>query len=204
MGMTPKSERYRMEMTLHKTRADLEELKHDLHTQQMELTILEGKTVNQEDSLASLKKETIDVHQVKLDSYYAQIANLEKKFLNLEKKLEEILLQVAKLTQTGVETHKALAQNKERLNELEKAISVMNKSTTEITKLKKNVDAMAKMCNVKRPFTVDIYKVKLGETLESIAERHSTTVDTLQKINQLESKKLLLGQEIFVPITGDL
>ena len=108
----PKSEKYQMEMTLHKTRADLEEAKHDLHTLKMELSILEGKMVNHEDQMASIKKDTFDLHQTKLENCYGQILGLDRKFSDLESKQQEIALQLQKVAAITTEMSKALAQGK--------------------------------------------------------------------------------------------
>lgn len=131
---SPKSEKYQMEITLHKTRSDLEEAKHDLHTLKMELSILEGKMVNHEDEMASIKKETFDIHQTKLEGCHIQITNLDKKLAMLESKQEDIFLQLQKIATVTGEMSKALAQGKEKINELERTIAVQTKSTNEIAK----------------------------------------------------------------------
>ena len=123
-----------MEMTLHKTRADLEEAKHDLHTLKMELSILEGKMVNHEDQMASIKKETFDLHQTKLENCHVQILGLERKFTLLETKQEEIFLGFQKIASVSNEMSKALAQGKEKINELERSLATQCKTATELSK----------------------------------------------------------------------
>lgn len=142
-GSVPKSEKYQMEMTLHKTRADLEEAKHDLHTQKIELSILEGKMVNHEDQMASLKKDTFDLHQTRLESCLTQISHLERKLSLLESKQDEVFLQLQKMASITNEMSKALAQNKEKLNELERSLTVQTKFMTDISKLKKDVEKLS-------------------------------------------------------------
>jgi chromosome segregation ATPase len=129
-----KSEKYQMEMTLHKTRADIEEAKHDLHTLKMELSILEGKIVNHEDQMTQIKKDTFDQHHTKLENSLTQILRLEKKLSALEAKQEEIFFQYQKIAKTTLEMSKALAQGKEKLNELEKSFQNESKPLFEIAK----------------------------------------------------------------------
>ncbi len=45
------------------------------------------------------------------------------------------------------------------------------------------------------------YTVQRGDTLTSIVNRYGTTVDTIMRINNLESDFLRVGQELFVPRT---
>lgn len=197
----PKSDKYQMEMTLHKTRADLEEVKHDLHSHRMETTILEGKILNQEDSMAALKKEAFDQHQAKLDSLAHQIALLEKKIAAMEKGQEELVKEQQKLSQTSQEMHIALSQSKAKISEMEKSLSLATKSMSEVTKLKKNMQKVNQAIEQSpREFIVESYRVKAGDTLETIAKRSNTSIETLCKINHLEDRdKLLTGQELLVP-----
>ena len=44
-----------------------------------------------------------------------------------------------------------------------------------------------------------IYKVKKGDSLWNIAEYYNITVDTLKKINNLSSDKLIINQQLFIP-----
>ncbi len=134
VGTPPKSEKYQMEMTLHKTRADLEEAKHDLHTLKMEISILEGKIINHEDQMASMKKETFDTHQTKLENCSLQLQDLERKFSLLETKQKEFFANLEKIAYMTSEMSKALAQGKEKINELERSIALQNKSSSEFAK----------------------------------------------------------------------
>jgi chromosome segregation ATPase len=133
-GTPPKSEKYQMEMTLHKTRADLEEAKHDLHTLKMEISILEGKMVNHEDQMASMKKETFDTHQTKLENCTLQLQDIERKFSLLEAKQKEFFAGLEKIVYMTTEMSKALAQGKEKINELERSIAMQTKSAGELAK----------------------------------------------------------------------
>ncbi|MBM3192637.1 MAG: hypothetical protein FJZ59_00190 [Chlamydiae bacterium] len=133
-SMQPKSEKYQMEITLHKTRADLEEAKHDLHTLKMEISILEGKMVNHEDKLSSMKKETFDTHQTKLENYSTQLQEIDRKINLLESKQKEFFSQLEKLSYLTNEMSKALAQGKEKMNDLERSVASQSKFVGEFAK----------------------------------------------------------------------
>jgi LysM repeat protein len=49
------------------------------------------------------------------------------------------------------------------------------------------------------PESVASYRVNRGDTLWSIARRHGTTVETLQRLNGIRSSRILPGQVIAVP-----
>jgi septal ring factor EnvC (AmiA/AmiB activator) len=55
INSSSKGEKQQVEISLHKVRADLEESKHDINTQQMQLSILEGKLARVDDLIHSIK-----------------------------------------------------------------------------------------------------------------------------------------------------
>lgn len=48
-----------------------------------------------------------------------------------------------------------------------------------------------------------IYKVKKGDSLWNIANKYNITIDTLKKVNNLNSDKLTVNQQIFIPKNQD-
>ena len=53
------------------------------------------------------------------------------------------------------------------------------------------------------PSGLFIYTVKAGDSLYNIAKRYETTVDQILKLNHLSSINLSIGQELYVPETGE-
>ena len=131
IGLAPKSDKPQIDMCLQKNRTDIEELRHDLHSQKMELNILSGKIVNQTEAITSLKKESLEVYQEKVDNSLHKIENLEKKILLLERTQGELGKSIQQISFDTYEIRKALSQGKERINELEKLLSSSFKSKPE-------------------------------------------------------------------------
>ena len=52
--------------------------------------------------------------------------------------------------------------------------------------------------------TVALYIVKKGDSLYSIAKSYDTTVDELIKLNNLKSNSLSVGQQLKLPINGNV
>ncbi len=90
--------------------------------------------INHEDQMASIKKETFDLHQTKLENCHIQIHNLERKFALLEGKQEDVSFQLQKISSLATEMSKALAQSKEKLNELERSLVIQTKCKGELSK----------------------------------------------------------------------
>ncbi len=131
IGPAPKSEKQQIEMCLQKSRTDIEELRHDLHSQKMELNILSGKIGNQTETISSLKKESLEVYQERVENSLHKIDTLEKKISSLEKTQGELSKNIQQISFDTYEIRKALSQGKERINELEKLLSLSLKSKPE-------------------------------------------------------------------------
>ena len=87
----------------------------------------------------------------------------------------------------------AISQSKEKISEMEKGIATATKSLNEVAKLKKNVQRVnSALEQNQRELIVESYRVKSGDTLEAIAKAHSTTVETLCKINHLDNELIFL------------
>lgn len=83
---SPKDERQKTEISLHKIRTEVEDLKHDLNTSDIELHILEGKLIDQEETIALLKEQLLTSQNGKLTDLEQTALNLQKKLASFEKK----------------------------------------------------------------------------------------------------------------------
>jgi LysM repeat protein len=52
------------------------------------------------------------------------------------------------------------------------------------------------------PPGLNMYTVKSGDTLTSIAKEHQTTVSTIQELNQLTTARILINQKLKVPVAN--
>jgi LysM repeat protein len=52
------------------------------------------------------------------------------------------------------------------------------------------------------PPGLDVYTVKSGDTLTSIAREHQTTVSAIQELNQLTTARILINQKLKVPVAN--
>ncbi len=195
---------YQLEVTLHKIRADIEEIKHDLHTHQMELSVLEGKVLNSEDAFLAMKKEELDHEHGKMDKYREQLGLMVARLAQAEKKQEESEKHVKNLLLHNAEIQKALTQYKDKINELERNLSLQTQSLTEMMKIKDHLKTISEMAMGQPSIDADghplqSYRVKAGDSLEKIAKEHRTSVESLRKMNHLSNDLILAGQDLLVP-----
>ena len=193
---SPKDERQKTEISLHKIRTEVEDLKHDLNTSDIELHILEGKLIDQEETIALLKEQLLTSQNGKLTDLEQTALNLQKKLASLEKKQEEILADIRQLGSHANDTTTALSQYKDKICEMEKSILSQNKKFDEIGKIKKALETLS--LDLSKQEMIQ-YTIKEGDSLQKIAKQFTVSVEDLKKINHLKDDLIFSGQAILIP-----
>lgn len=188
-----KSEKHQMELSLHKVRTEVEDIKHDLNTYEIEHHVLEGKLIDQEQTISALKGQVAELKSGKLESFLQELQNLEKKLQQLSKKQEKIVSDIRQLSSHANDTTTALSQYKDKIAQFEKSIASQTAQIKELVKLKEGVTKLTQWENPKT------YSVKPGDSLEKIARENKTTVEELKKLNQMTTDLIVIDQLITLP-----
>jgi len=183
---SPHDERHQWELTIHEVQTNLDDLRHDINCFQTEMQILDGRIKYFENALASLKQQDLEKQQNRIEQLSLQIQAFEKKWGAAEKRNDVAGKELEGLTKYAAETTTALSQFKGRIEELEQELFSQSKKMGTLAKSLKTND-------------VGAYKVCAGDSLEKIAKMHSTTVEKIKKLNQLENDKIVVGQELKIP-----
>lgn len=182
-------------------RADLEGVKHDVHTQEIQLNILDGKLLNHEDSLASMKRDTLETHSTKLEKTETYLHKIEKKLSAIETKANHLEERIEKLLYNWDEMRKALSQSKTKMGDIEQGVIAHTKALEELTTLKKDLKKLSLLVRDPLPkYMLETYRVRKGDTLGDIAKARSVNIDTLMQINHLETETISPGQSLLVPV----
>lgn len=197
---TPREERHKIEMALHKVRTDIEEVKHDLNTSEIEMHILEGKVIDQESTMTNVKDQIIDSQRSRIDALEERIASLERKINTAEKRQDDVKNDLRKLGSHANETTAALSQYKDKIEEVEQELHKQQKKFQEIAKLKDIIEDLSRELSYQGGFVLKAYQIKDGDSLEKIAKNYNTTVENLKKINRLNTDLIMAGEEIYVPV----
>jgi len=168
----------KMELSLHKVRTELEDIKHDLNTYEIEHHVLEGKVVEQAGTLVSLRQSAIETQANRLEKLSDELASLEKRLSQLAKQQEKMIADVRQLTTHANDTTTALSQYKEKIAEVEKVLAAIGQSKNHI------------------------YSIKQNDSLEQISKHFGLSVDDLKKANDLDSELIHPGQQLLIPTGG--
>ena len=193
INSSSRDEKQQLELSLHKVRTDVEDIKHDLNTYEIEHHVLEGKQIDQEQLIISLKNQVSDLKQGKLETFTNELQNLDRKITQFSKNQEKILSDIRQLSTHANETTTALAQYKEKIALFEKSMIAHNQQIQEVIKLR---EGLAKLTTSDPSRN---YIVKAGDSLEKIARHYQVSVDQIKKLNNLTSDLIVVGQEISIP-----
>ncbi|MBI3211921.1 MAG: LysM peptidoglycan-binding domain-containing protein [Simkania negevensis] len=192
INSSPKEEKHQMELSLHKLRTDVEEIKHDLNTYEIEYHVLEGKLTDQDHLIDSLKKQLYELKKSKVESFAESVAKIESTILSLSKQQEKILADIRQLSSHANETTTALSQYKEKIASFEQSVSAQKEQIKEIIKLK----TLMSQLSPNEPKEKRVHKVQPGDSLEKIARDYGLSVEEIKKFNHLSSDLIVVGQDL--------
>ena len=102
------------DLILVQVRSEIDDIKHDLNSYEIEHHILDGKVTDLESTLQAHGEA------LKLEELHAEFEKLDKQLKSLSKKQNEVIADIRQLTQHANETTLALSQYKEKLAFLDK------------------------------------------------------------------------------------
>lgn len=187
INSTPNDEKQNVELSLNKVRTELEDIKHDMNTYEIEQHILEGKLSDQEQSISALQTDTIERYSAKLDSLISDLETAKTQLESMQKKQKQMLGDIAQLSHHANDTTSALTQYKGRIESIEKVVA----------KQSHNFMHDYAEAELKR------YVVKSGDTLEKIAQLFHTSPAEIKRVNKRSNDLIIVGEELKVPKGGE-
>ena len=183
-------------------RSALDSVKHELNNHEAELHMLSERIDNQENILTSFKQQLMDAHQNQKEMFEGSSVSSSEKMTSLEAINRSLVADLKQLRTHANESASTLAQYKQKIVDLEKAIDVQAQATDD---LKDAVKAIMSALDVKETRSMSddkslkSYKVKAGDRLDKIAKAHQTTVKALKEVNHLTNDLIFEGQTLKLP-----
>jgi LysM repeat protein len=194
--LSARQNNYYPDSAIDALRLELSDVKHELHSARVEITLLEEKIAKQEKAIAAGRsQDSLKQNEKKLLT--SDLDSIQKKIDHLEKILDKALIDLRTLS---ANENKAIA----KIQELENTQALQERKFDEISKLKTTLTSISKAIghSIKSASNraSQSYQVKAGDSLEKIARAHNTTVDSLKQCNQMNHDKIIIGQAIKIPV----
>lgn len=181
-------DRYNKSALLEEIQVELADVKHALHSYEVDLRIMEEK----------LQKQTTALHSLESQKSAPKAANssvdvLEKRISAIEKMQEKIASDLRALNTNANQMSASLEQYKQE-------IAKHSQRLDEVAKLKSTLTSISKAIKpASQESASSLYKVKAGDTLEKIARRIQCTAEEIRHLNQLQNDKIVVGQDLKIP-----
>lgn len=188
---SPNEEKHQLELTLHEIQTNIDDLKHDVVCFKSEIQILDDKVQQEKTSQENQKLRSTQ------ESIEQKIVDLEKTLEKVSQTQSSISNDLEKISSFSQKVTLSLSQYKEKIAEIEKGQLLADQKLSKISNLKNTLESLAK--SIHQQSELNIYKVKPGDSLEKIAKKHKTNVETLRKLNALDQDLIVIGQELKIP-----
>lgn len=166
---------------------EIADLKHALNAAKVEVQLLDERIRAQESSTSSLKN---GAKTATPDSLQRQLSNLDGRINQLEKVLERAATDLKQINAAVTTNAQKIEDHQHQLDEVVKLKSTLMTISQAIKKNSLHEDAK-------------VHKVKSGDSLEKIARLHHISIDSLKRFNQLETDRIIVGQELKIPNSQD-
>ncbi|MCB1136945.1 MAG: LysM peptidoglycan-binding domain-containing protein [Chlamydiia bacterium] len=176
-------------MCMREMRTELNELRHAFGNIGYELEILQSKAATHEELIASLQDRRESDYESKGCAQF-ELAQIKRDIDELDADYREIQKILRDLKGSTSEHDASLAYQKKRLQEMENSLDCMHGALGGLTDIVQTPK--------KATSSGSVYKVESGDTLEKIARRHGTSVDSIKTQNQLTSDMIRVGQKLSI------
>lgn len=187
------------DLALDELRIEVADIKHTLHTQQMEMSLLEDKIREKDQALSSLTREMSGKKSLKTEQLFEEIVSLQKKLSYVEKMQEKVAGDIKQLNNHANQTASTFSQYRDKIYEMQKELDTVSHKINDVAKLKSTLSNLSKTLNTKSSSSVITYKVKSGDSLGKIANDHRISVEALKKYNDLDNDRIYVGKELKIP-----
>ncbi len=182
------------DLAFDEMRLEIGDLRHAIQGQRTEITLLQDRLRDQEGMTDTALKT-----RSRLEPLVQQLASLEKKFLLLERQQDRILSDLKMLGKHHDQSGTSLQAMQEKLRVLQLEIEQHAARLNDIVQLKSTLNQVSRAISDKNaPAQAKRYRVKSGDSLEKIAKQHGISVSELKKLNNLNTDKILAGQELLI------
>ena len=181
-------------IALRELRNGLKDLRHEISNHDSEIHTYEEKFKTLEVSLDALREQFQQGVQHSKEMVKGSSQSLEGKIASLETVHKNIISDLRQFKTYAADSTAALAQYKQKINELEKVIETQNQNIEHLqTAIRSLMDLLQPSSSSKT------YKVANGDSLEKIARKNQTSIKALKDLNNLASDKITVGQVLKIP-----
>lgn len=189
-------------IAIRELQASVDELRHELKNHEIEIRTYEEKFANQESIIESLREQNQTMSKKAESLTKSNVSNLEMKIGTLDTASKGLISDLRQIKSHANDSGAAIGSCQQKIATIEKMIEVQNQN---LENLQAAIKSMMIVLDVKHDLggTSEvgnrIHRVSPGDSLEKIARLYKTTIKAIKEMNDLNSDKINIGQNIKIP-----
>ncbi len=172
-------------------------LAHRLHNAEVEIEMLKKSIESQEESRASLDHDMRQLMKRAKTGSKEQSLETEKRLQSVEKQMEKVIQDIKEFKNHSNDLSKMLQELNTCTLNLEKKIEAQSTTIETLEKALRSLTMAFKgeLSGQKE----DIHIVQGGESLDKIAKKYKTSIQSIKELNGLISNTIRPGKELRIP-----
>ena len=181
------------DLAFDEMRIELGDLRHAMQAQKTELALLQERLQDQEHLSEQASK-----NRVHTEPLAARLASLEKRIPLIEKQHERVLRDMALIKKLYEQSGSTVHLIQDKIASLQSQLDQCSSRLSDIQQLKSTLTQVSRAIGEKTspPSSNRRYRVKPGDNLDKIAKQQHISVSEIKRINNLQSDKIFVGQEL--------
>lgn len=165
-------------------------LRHEVHNHSEEIRVLYARLATQESLIESLRDDIQKISRASLEVSQGDAKQAQARISDLEIKVDTLERQLAK-------KEEVLNQTLQRFDTLDLTLDQQKKNSRH---LEKSLGTLLEAVGADTPSAATgTYCVAAGDSLEKLARRFKTSVNTLKELNGLTNDRIVVGKKLKVP-----
>ena len=176
----------------------VEVFSHELTNSDAEIRILKQKFTTLEDIVESLKRDMDSINNVQKVNLEVTEGHLKSKFNSCDGVLKGFASDLKELKSHTNQGTDAMQKHQLKIVELE---NLVHSQEQKIEHLKSLLNKLLTALDIEQDSSNDYatYRVKFGDSLGLIAQKHGVTIKSIKKLNALKSDTIFSGQKLKIP-----
>lgn len=193
-------------VAIQEMRATIDELRHELNNHETEIRMFEDKISNQEVIIESLREQSLLTTKTAQDTTKGNMANLEMRINSLDTAQKAFVADMKELKNYTNQLLTNYQISQKKIDQLEKLLETESRNMENLQAALKSMMTLFEMKNdlfvtdeTKTDEKSKFYRVQPGDSLDKIAKLHKTTIKAIKELNELNSDRIIVGQNIKIP-----
>jgi LysM repeat protein len=189
-------------IAIREMRASIDEMRHEMNNHESEIRTFEEKLSNQEVIIEALREQNVSMTKTNQELTKGNLANLEMKIGSLDTASKGLVSDLRQLKTHANDSSSTLSSFQQKIATIEKVLEIQTQNLENLQAAMRSLMTVLEVKNdigTSDELKTKNYRVQAGDSLEKIAKANKTTIKAIKEFNDLNSDRIIVGQNIKIP-----